>query len=80
MSVEDVGEYKAKVSDMIELREMKSLRQKADEEEHLKIYGGLGEGIGMKTYLHGLLDCEKLKITISDRIPRPTRKKEEVYQ
>ena len=51
MSVEDVGEYKAKVSDMIELREMKSLRQKADEEEHLKIYGGLGEGIGMKTYL-----------------------------
>ena len=41
MSIEDVGEYKTKVGDMIELREMKSLRQKVDEEEHLKIFGGL---------------------------------------
>ena len=45
MSIEDGEEYKAKVSDMIELRERKSLRQKADEEEHIKIYGGLREGI-----------------------------------
>ena len=45
MSIEDVGEYKTKVSDMIELRERKSLRQKVEEEEHLRIYGGLREGI-----------------------------------
>ena len=36
--MEDVGEYKAKAGDMIELRERKSRRQKVDEEEHLKIY------------------------------------------
>ena len=59
MSIEDVGEYKTKVDDMIELREMKSPRQKVEEEEHLKIYGGLREGIGMKTYLHGPLDYAK---------------------
>ena len=45
MSIEDGEEYKTKVSDMIELRERKALRQKVDEEEHLKIYGGLREGI-----------------------------------
>ena len=81
MSIENVGEYKTKVGDMIELRERKSLGQKVDEEEHLKIYGGLREGIGMKnipTRPNRL--CEKLEIAISDRRPRPTRKKEEVYQ
>ena len=41
MSIEDVGEYKTKVSDMIEIREKKALKQKMDEEEHLEIYGGL---------------------------------------
>ena len=35
---------------MIELREEKALRLKVDEEEHLEIYGGLRERIGMKTY------------------------------
>ena len=30
MSIEDVGEYKTKVDDMIELREMKSLRQRVE--------------------------------------------------
>ena len=44
LSIEDVGKYKAKVGDMIELRERKSLSQRANEEEHIKIYGGLGEG------------------------------------
>ena len=43
MSIEDVGEYKTKVGDMIELREMKWLRQKVDE----------------KTYLHGPLGYAK---------------------
>ena len=41
MSIEDGGEYKTKVSDMIEIREKKALKQKMDEEEHLEIYGGL---------------------------------------
>ena len=56
MPIEDGEEYKTKVGDMIELKERKALRQKVDEEEHLKIYGGLKEGIGMKTYLHGPID------------------------
>ena len=30
------------------------------EEEHLEIYGGLGEDIGMKTYLHGPMDYTKM--------------------
>ena len=44
MPIEDGEEYKTKVSDMIELGERKALRQKVDEEEHLKIYGGLKQG------------------------------------
>ena len=81
MSIEDGGEYKTKVSDVIELREKKALRQKVDEEEHLTIYGGLREGIGMKTYLHGPIDYAKhLKLRFRIGDPRPTRQKEEVYQ
>ena len=80
MSIEDVGEYKTKVGDTIELRAMKSLRQKVEEEEHLEIYGGLREGIGMKNILTWPTRLrKKLKITILDR-SRPTRKKEEIYQ
>ena len=45
LSIEDGREYKTKVSGMIELREKRALRQKVEEEEHLKIYGGLREGI-----------------------------------
>ena len=45
MSIDDGRGYKTKVSDMIELREKKALKQKVDEEEHLKLYGGLREGI-----------------------------------
>ena len=63
MSIEDVGEYNTKVGDMIELRKRKSLRQNVDEEEQLKIYGGLREDIGMKKYLQGPLDyAQKLKL------------------
>ena len=33
------------------------------EEQHLEIYGGLREDIGMKTYLHGAMDyAKKLKL------------------
>ena len=46
--------------------------QKVEEEEHLKIYGGLRE---RSTSLR-----KKLKVTISNRRSRPTREKEEVYQ
>ena len=47
------GEYKTKVSDIIELRQKEALKRKVDEEEDLKIYGGLKGGTEMKTYLHG---------------------------
>ena len=69
MSIKDGGEYKTKVSDMKESREKKALRQEVDEEEHLKIYGGLREGIRTKTYLHGPMDYAKnlkLRFRIGD--------------
>ena len=56
---------------------MKSLKQKVDEEDHLKIYGGLKEGLGMKTFLHGPLDYSKnlkLRFRIGD-LDLPERRK-----
>ena len=53
------------------------LRQKVDEEEHLKIHGGLREGIGMKTYLHGPIDYAKilkLRFRMGD-LGQPERRK-----
>ena len=47
------GRYKAKVEEMIEKRERLALGNKAESEEHLEMHGGLREGTGMKTYLHG---------------------------
>ena len=35
-------------------------RRKVDEEEHLKIYSGLREKIGMKTYLYDPIDAATL--------------------
>ena len=54
-------------------------------EEHLKIYGGLREDIGMKTYLHGPMDyAKKLKprsrvgdLDLSERRKRYTSSQEE---
>ena len=77
MSIEDGEEYKTNIGDMIELRERKSLRQKVDEEEHVKIYGGLRDGIGMKTYLYGPIDFAKnlkLRFRIGD-LDLPERRK-----
>ena len=37
-------------------RKRLALRNEVKEEEHLEIYGGLREEIGMKTYLHGSMD------------------------
>ena len=42
------------------IKENGVLRREVDEKEHLKIYGGLRKGIGMKTYLHGLMDAAKI--------------------
>ena len=36
--------------------------------------------IGMRTYLHGLMDCGKTETAISCRGPGPARKTKEVYQ
>ena len=47
------------------------------EEEHLEIYGGLGEDIGMKTYLHGPMDYTKmlkLRFRVGD-LDEPERRK-----
>ncbi|KCZ94934.1 hypothetical protein HOC_20993, partial [Hyphomonas oceanitis SCH89] len=47
----------------IESRERLALRKKVEGEEHLEMYGGLREGIGMKRYLHGPMDfAKKLKL------------------
>ena len=74
MSKDDSGEYKTKVSDMIELREKKTLERKVDG-EHLKIYGGLkgdrNENIPAQP------KWNTRKTAFSDR---PTRTKKEVYK
>ena len=59
LSIDEAAGYKTKVRDMIEMREKEMLRCQVDEEEHLRIYGGLREEIGMKTYLHGPMDAAK---------------------
>ena len=47
----------------IEERERLALRNKVNEEKHVEIYRELRDDIGMKTYLHGLMDCaKKLKL------------------
>ena len=78
--MEKFGEYKTDVIEMIEGRKRPALRNMVKEEKHLKIYGELRKDIGMKTYMHGPMDCEKAETAISCRGPGPTRKKKEVYQ
>ena len=57
------------------------LRCKVDEEEHLRIYGGLREEIGTKTYLHGPINerGEKFETAISGGGPGPARKKKKIH-
>ena len=59
LSVGESAGYKTKVRGTVETREKGALRCEVDKEEHLKIYGGLKEGIGMKAYLYGPLDAAK---------------------
>ena len=44
------------MKERIEMRERLALRNKVKDEEHLAIYGGSREELGMKTYLHGPMD------------------------
>ena len=63
LSIEKFGGYKTEAKEIIEKRERLALRNKVKEKKHLKIYGGLREGIGVKTYLHGPMDyAKKLKL------------------
>ena len=50
VSIGERAGYKTTVRDMIEIAEKGALRCKVDKEQHMKIYGGLREGIGMKAY------------------------------
>ena len=65
---------------MIEKREKEMLRCKVDEEEHLRIYGGLrgdrDEDIPAWPNGRG----EKSETAISGGGPGPTRKKKKMYQ
>ena len=77
LSLGESAGYKAKVRDMIEIREKGALRKKVDEEEHMKIHGGLKERVGMKAYLHGPLDAAKnlkLRFRVGD-LDLPERRK-----
>ena len=57
------------------------LRNTVKEEKRLKIYGGLREDIGMKTYLHGPNGLrEETKTSISSTGIEPTGKKKEMCQ
>ena len=61
----------------IEIRERLALRNKVKEEEHLKVYGGLREEIGMKTCLHGpmvYVKTLKLRLRVGD-LDLPERRK-----
>ena len=59
LSIEKFAGYKIEVKEKIEIRERLALRNKVKEKQHLEIYGGLREEIGMKTYLHGPMDYAK---------------------
>ena len=61
--MEKFGGYKTEVKEILEKSERQALKNKVKEEKHLKIYRGLREDIGMKTYLHRPMDyAKKLKL------------------
>ena len=54
--------YKEEIKVAIADREVKELRKESELQEVLEVYGLLGEGIGLKKYLHGPMDAAtKLK-------------------
>ena len=50
---------KRREQDVMDVGRKEALKRKVNKEQHLKIHGGLREGIRMKTYLHGSMDPEK---------------------
>ena len=76
-SIENFGGYKIEVKERLKERERQALRNKAKEEKRLEIYGGLREDIGIKTYLHSLMDSAKklkLRFRVGD-LDLPERRK-----
>ena len=60
LSTENFGVYKTEAKERIERRErLPALRNREIQEEHIEIYGGLKEEIGMQTNLHGPLGYAK---------------------
>ena len=59
LSIDEAAGYKTKVRHYRN-EGKRMLRCKVHEEEHLRIYGGLREEIGMKTYLRGPIDAAKI--------------------
>ena len=57
--MEKFGGYKTYVEERIGRRERLALQKKAEEEEHLEIYGGLIEEIGTTPYFHGAMSYAK---------------------
>ena len=51
----------------MEIRRKGRSDAKVDKEKHLKVYGELKEGIGMKAHLHGPLDAAK-NLTLGFRV------------
>ena len=82
LSIEKFAGYKTEVKEDTEIREKLALRNKLKEEEHLEMYGGLREEIGMNVNVFarpsGLR--ENAETAISCRGLGPARKKKEACQ
>ena len=59
LSMDTFGGYKTEVNVLTGIREMLALRNKIKNDEHFQRYGGLSEGIGIKTYSHGPMNSAK---------------------
>ena len=69
--------------DLVNSPPHKVVKNKVKEEKHLEIYGGLREGIGIITYLHGPVDYAKklkLRFRVGDLEPPERRKRVPVNQ
>ena len=75
LSIEEFGGYKTEVKERIEERERLALRNKAKEEKHSEIYGGLRQDIGRKRTYTAQWTTRKAETAISRRGPGSTRKR-----
>ena len=77
--------YNAEIGEKIERRERLAPRNKVESGKHLEVYGGLSEGIGMKTCLHAAQWTSKMlkqrlrvgDLDLPERINRYTSSREE---